>query len=842
MAIDPRASLSEWNTLLETLHKDAGDKEMFEKNLPEINDLVNELSKEKFRSYNPEIYNDILALKQEISSIDSSRPVNEAQATALSQAVEKVYSIFKSQENAKSKGEAAPAKAPSGPPKTFSEPKKPSSVATSGEEPASKYTLPPSSLPTTMPKGVAFQPYTEQIEYDEKESSVHQQADEKESYMQKALKARAKEQAEIARKFQPLIESILDNQSDDYSARVVQMSKFVEAFEADATFKLNYFETYPKIQALGKKLEEVKNQISVSKEANDPGKELFEVFGEVLKMSDEIYHSFLKETYKGYDYSSRYLERDKERLSNFFKGYHSLENQVSFLQKEIDSLESLSKFPEFASKLTKLKQDIDVMQSNKSLMTGKKIDELFKLYKEILTNADKVISREIRNYDPNKKSHNKSLLVNTYLNLGDALTRYRKLRTSEFHFEKVIFHRNEEQTARVTLSNLGELIFNMNEENYAYDYPQISEKIKKLKADIKHFLGTDKINAENASKIFSANIEKFNDVNTDAFIKEIEELNEIINKDVQTGLPPDVISIILKDTIVSEGGSEAIAEAARLGNASVEFAKASKRPALIANLLSKPPGPELFAFRDQLKIAGGLLYDLYVGQYRLSEDDTKILKEHNPNLRSIDLTDSQDLTDDVLLKLAELPHLTSINLSGLFSLSLVPFLAACKGLRTVTLPFVNSEIIQALANNNPNIEHLHTPELGLTPEGYKAMQQLKHLKELNLYYTNFKVEKEYIGFLSHFPQLETVVLPRTFSQSSLETLSKQCPNLKNITFVSGPVDEGTLKIVDGLFPNLKKLYLSYDIMSKDDKLAGHRREGDTSYDVEMSPKYNSPTF
>jgi len=815
MAIDPKY---EWSSLLETLHRDVSDREGFEKNLPEINGIINELSKEKFKNFNREVYQGILALKKEVNSLSGDKPVNKAQAEALSQAIERIYSL-------KGKGEGSAVKASTTPEKAAAISQPVSSQSSEAMEETtdkvvSKYALPPSKVPTIKPASInIFRPY---FEPDEKEIST------KSEVQQAKMRTTDQVREECYRKYQASLEAILNNDSSDYSARLGKMSQLVTETLADDVFTIYCPNTFNMIRdELGKKVETAKSTYSRLKEMDlkidTPENPVPEGFGELLKITEQILHSLIKETQNiaGTDF----FKDSKDNLSNILKNYQPLESRLSELQRAIDSLPDLSRLGSFDSKLAKIRQDIALMQSGHMLMTEKQLDDLYTFYKMILGNALDSVSHKIRNFDSNTTEADRKLINGIYAKLLDVN-------------RSLIEKEGKDIDIGTRLVN----VFFFDEDAYKYESPKIGEKIKKIKDDIRHFLGIQNIDYSNARLIISANLNKFKDVNTNAFFKELIDLQEMINEQVLTSLPTDVVSIILKQSIISEEGTQAMEEIDRLANLSEGFAKASERPALFADILSKPPGPKQHMLTILAERAGNQLHDLYLGNYALSEDEVKALKEHCPNIQSINLTGCHFLHESTLLELAVLP-LRSINLSTCFGFkkeTLAKFLAACKGLRTVALPFVNSELIKALAQNNPNIEYLHVPELGLTEDGYQAMQQLKNLRELNLKLTSFKEEKEFIDFLSHFPELETVVLPKTFSQSSLEVLSKQCPNLKNITFISGPFDEGTLKVIDGLFPNLKKLYLGYEINPI--KYEGTRREGENSYEVLTSPQYGEPSI
>jgi len=798
MAIDLR---HEWNGLLENLHNDALDQEMFEKNLPEVTEIVNELSQEKFKRFNGQNHDKILSLKKQINNINAMPKQDEVQK--LRQEVEGIYS------NCKRKSQQ-PQAAPSAPqPKSAQPQVKPvasTAIETSDKESEEETAplLPKAEKPASAPK---------EMQQDEKE------IDDMNSILIKDFgcvpafgenKYKMRSEAE----YQQLIENLLKVGSED---KIVQL-KNMRTLLSEASAKLDnrdFPRTYKKLQ----ELHTLTNCLRLTPDAlfirNHP--EEYEPVSDedlalVLERRDEIFHTFSTE--RSGQINFRTAEVDKKLITTVLDGHELLEDRLSRLERIIDALPDLSMFEVFNDKLATIKQQAETLKGNKKLLTVNSINDLTQKLDYFFNNAKEFV------YDKNKDGSDPIL--------NQISTKLRDLYLALIPLTI---------PASNDISELG-LAFRLNENLYENEYPKIYQKIQKIKTDINNFLG-ESLGFFSADGTINANRNKFNNVNTDALFKALFELRDMIIKETALGMPSEVMSLILNKATFTDGGSEAEAELKRLETVSSEFSRGAnvQNPQKVADALSRPPGPRPGELVERAKRAGNLLTDLYLGNYPITEEEINLLKKYCPNIRSINLSGSQEITDEQLLMLGDLWTVNTIDLRNCNKLTekgITQLFSKHWGWK-ISLTQMSIPILKSLSYNN--LESLHLEQVQLASEEcdnfcyefVRHIQSFQAFKKLNIANNHFRNEKDILNFLNIFTSLETVVLGDVLSPQGLEQLSVRCSNLKSITFMSGQVDERTLEAIDRLFPNLKELNLGPDVGIPANLQVGNRNTGNKEY-------------
>jgi len=285
------------------------------------------------------------------------------------------------------------------------------------------------------------------------------------------------------------------------------------------------------------------------------------------------------------------------------------------------------------------------------------------------------------------------------------------------------------------------------------------------------------------------------------------------NRGPQTGLPTDVLAIILEQAIELSGESR-ITEFDRLGTISNELEKVAKKPRVVTEELGKWPGLTRFD-TELLKRAGKSLQYLVVGnKLDLTVDQLEQLSKICPNIREFEFGVSLDKNQ--LSKLSELfPKLEG----GYFNLAAseedFKYFIDLHGanLKTLTVNFLFQ--LKIIADYCPNLRNLNFfPWDSLTDEMPKLLGRLKSIEHLNIRWLPGSSNPDYdsinLNFLidvfkNSFPNLRSLILGTIPSNELLDLMAKNCPQIKEINIYCDSMSKEDAKKIKSLLPGLEKL-------------------------------------
>jgi len=280
------------------------------------------------------------------------------------------------------------------------------------------------------------------------------------------------------------------------------------------------------------------------------------------------------------------------------------------------------------------------------------------------------------------------------------------------------------------------------------------------------------------------------------------------NHGPKTGLPTDVLAIILSQAIDSSG-AEAMREIDQLGTISGELEKVAQDSRTVAEQLGRPPGIQRFD-AALLERAGPHLNRLYL-DFWPSPEEWEQLGKICPNIRDLVIARGR-LDDSTLTKIAQLfPKLEALNAEWRW-VSAKAFEGFLKivGDKLKSLPSVissiNNEKLSLIVENSPGIEYVDFDDLNqnFNQETISCLAKLTSLVSLNLRHLNEKKLRDL--FQNPFPNIKTLILQQNPSKELLALIAKSCPQIKEISIISSgyvPLTDEKWKEIKAIVPNLE---------------------------------------
>jgi len=307
--------------------------------------------------------------------------------------------------------------------------------------------------------------------------------------------------------------------------------------------------------------------------------------------------------------------------------------------------------------------------------------------------------------------------------------------------------------------------------------------------------------------------------------KAYDEYNLLRETVVAKILPKDVLGIIAGQTIEDKGGQESIAQMDRLGF-STAFSGTANDARTAAEYLSKYPGLSHLDL-NLLKRAGKELHTLYL-HFTPSISDLEQIKQVCPNIRDIKLHIVDDLTDQILMNIAQkFPDLENISLpsdmSKISDEALKQFFSLCTNLKKVYISEMSPNILSLLAEIRPDLHQLGYYELtGFSDKTITDLLKFKFVNKINLK-KGENISEEQLTRLFSQPYINVQYLDLGFKPSKeiLSLIAKNCPYLRTILIIDqdifNDIDQKAFDELLPLLPGLKHLLVlnkSVDVIYK----------------------------